>query len=147
MEKVIRDVVEERRRQDEKWGVQNHDPALWITILVEEVGEFSQAALEHRRAPTSPSRDQMREEAVQVAATALAIVELARAWGCSMKHNKIVCHVAVVSRDDEEIEEAVEAHGREGWTLRAACGHDVVVGKTKIVRTLVKLIFVRKERT
>lgn len=70
------DVLGERVRQDAKWGEQNHDPFAWIAILVEEVGEFAQAALECgglQRA--GPAIGRMREEAVQVAAVALAIVE------------------------------------------------------------------------
>lgn len=70
---ALTSVIAERFRQDKKWGEQNHDAFTWIAILSEEVGEFSKAALdvifENGR------REPVREEAVQVAAVALAIVE------------------------------------------------------------------------
>ena len=33
------EVEEEIAKQHEKWGVQNHSPAYWMIILMEEVGE------------------------------------------------------------------------------------------------------------
>lgn len=66
-------VLEERAKQDARWGVQNHSPFIWLSILTEEVGEFSQTALETYFG--GPKGGRMLEEAVQVAAVALAIVE------------------------------------------------------------------------
>ena len=71
-------VVAERHRQDEKWGEQNHDPAVWLAILTEEVGELAEAVLydysggDERNHTHSES---MRAEAVQVAAVAVQFVE------------------------------------------------------------------------
>lgn len=62
----LNSVLQERIRQDEKWGEQNHTPTEWLPILMEEIGEFSKAILEESN---------IREEAVQVAAVALSIVE------------------------------------------------------------------------
>lgn len=70
---ALRDVLAERKRQDAKWGEQNHDPFTYLTILTEEVGETAQAALSMRFGSGDPAH--LREEAVQVAAVALAIVE------------------------------------------------------------------------
>lgn len=67
------DVLDERRRQDEKWGEQNHDPFAYLTVLGEEYGELCQCALHARFG--GPAAEHIREEAVQVAAVALAIVE------------------------------------------------------------------------
>jgi NTP pyrophosphatase (non-canonical NTP hydrolase) len=67
------DVLRERARQDGKWGEQNHDPILWSAILTEEVGEYTQAALHHRFGGHKAVK--LRDEAVQVAAVALAIIE------------------------------------------------------------------------
>lgn len=67
------DVLVERGRQDAKWGEQNHHPIDYLAILVEEVGELAQAALKARF--EGDDSDRIREEAVQVAAVALAIVE------------------------------------------------------------------------
>jgi NTP pyrophosphatase (non-canonical NTP hydrolase) len=72
-ERVLNDVIRERSNQEAKWGEQNHDPFCYITILMEEIGEFAQAAL-HTRYGGSQA-DRMRDEAIQVAAVALAIVE------------------------------------------------------------------------
>jgi hypothetical protein len=38
-------VIAERERQDRKWGVQIHPPAIWLVILGEEVGEACKATL------------------------------------------------------------------------------------------------------
>ena len=76
----IGDVLSERARQEAKWGEQNHDPFVYGAILGEEVGEFMQAALKARfesddaRISIGYMQD-MRAEAVQAAAVALAIVE------------------------------------------------------------------------
>ena len=73
------DVLEERARQDAKWGVQNHDLRDWRLILGEEMGEFDQALLEGvvfdngRRDAFTPRK--IRYELVQVAAVALAMIE------------------------------------------------------------------------
>jgi hypothetical protein len=84
--KALEDVIQERVRQEKKWGPQNHDPFLYLTILGEEYGETCQAALEARFSEhNKKALEELREEAVQTAAVALAIVEcLDRkkwAWG------------------------------------------------------------------
>ena len=40
--------AEERRRQEDKWGDQQHPIEWWLAILIEEVGELAEAALEDR---------------------------------------------------------------------------------------------------
>jgi len=76
---LLCEVTNERKRQNEKWGEQNHDPFAWSAILSEEVGEFSQAVLKARfeyGAHLEPSiLEQARQEAIQVAAVAIQIVE------------------------------------------------------------------------
>ena len=69
----LRDVLAERGRQDAKWGEQDHDPFTYLTVLIEEVGEFAQAALHARFG--GKAAEKLREEAVHSAAVALAIVE------------------------------------------------------------------------
>lgn len=67
-------VIRERQQQDEKWGLQRHSWPEWITILTEEVGEAAQAANDeyfHSRDDLS----RLKEELVQVAAVAMAMVE------------------------------------------------------------------------
>jgi len=65
---VIGMVVDERKRQDDKWGEQNHNPERWLAILGEEVGEACKAVLEG-------DAEGYRKELVQVAAVAVAAVE------------------------------------------------------------------------
>lgn len=48
MVEAARLVLTERRRQDEKWGPQNHDDGRWALIFLEEIGEFAQAMLDRQ---------------------------------------------------------------------------------------------------
>lgn len=66
-------VLDERRRQDAKWGEQNHPLPTWLMILGEEVGELSQAVLHQTFG--GPQAGNVRSEAVQVAAVGMAMVE------------------------------------------------------------------------
>ena len=68
MEEILEEVKDERGRQDEKWGEQNHVPLKWLAILGEEVGEANKAVLED-------DRENLREELIQIAATAVAFIE------------------------------------------------------------------------
>lgn len=73
---VVVEILMERVKQDSRWGVQNHNPADWLTILGEEYGEACKAALE-ARFPHYAKCDygKYRHELVQVAAVALAMIE------------------------------------------------------------------------
>lgn len=78
--KIIADIVAERTKQDEKWGIQDHNFTTWLVILMEEVGEFSKAYLEFLFAKTTLADKQkqivnVREELIQVCAVAVAMVE------------------------------------------------------------------------
>lgn len=64
----LRDVLNERNKQDAKWGEQNHTPMKWLAILTEEVGEVAKAILEG-------NHGEYRKELVQVAAVAVASIE------------------------------------------------------------------------
>jgi NTP pyrophosphatase (non-canonical NTP hydrolase) len=66
-------IAMERNRQEVKWGEQNHDPFTYLTILMEEVGELSQAALHSKFGGEAAGG--LLNEAVQTAAVAQAIVE------------------------------------------------------------------------
>lgn len=70
---VLDEVHEERKRQQAKWGEQNHAPADYLTILGEEVGEANKAALEAKFA--GKEWGHYRTELIQVAAVAVAMVE------------------------------------------------------------------------
>lgn len=66
--KVLQEVYVERQSQENKWGEQNHHPLKWLALLGEEVGEVNRAVLED-------DRHNYREELLQVAAVAAAMVE------------------------------------------------------------------------
>jgi NTP pyrophosphatase (non-canonical NTP hydrolase) len=70
---ILNDILLERAAQDAKWGEQNHEPETWMAILMEEVGELAQAVLHWRFG--GPAAGDIRLEAVQVAAVALALIE------------------------------------------------------------------------
>lgn len=72
---AVQSLINERKCQDEKWGEQNHDPYTFLTILMEEIGEYAQACLQTQFGGSKGGVERMRQEAVQVAAVALAIVE------------------------------------------------------------------------
>jgi len=68
MEKLLDLIIEERKRQDEKWGAnRNLEDMEWLTILVEEVGESAEAILK--------GLPELKDEIVQIAAVALAWLE------------------------------------------------------------------------
>ena len=70
MSDIMQRIIDERRRQNAKWGVQRHLPVVWSAILAEECGEVAKASLEN-----DPSA--YVTELVQVAAVAVAALESA----------------------------------------------------------------------
>lgn len=73
--RALTSVLRERKRQDEKWGVQDHDAFTWMAILSEEVGEAAQEALTERYGASGNGHGNIREEVVHIAAVALAWIE------------------------------------------------------------------------
>ena len=67
-EEIIKLILEERQRQDLKWGEQNHNIYKWLAILGEEIGEVNKAALED-------NYDEVIDELVQIGAVAIAMIE------------------------------------------------------------------------
>lgn len=74
-ELILTDICLERIRQEAKWGEQNHHPFKWMTILGEEVGETCKEAFELDADMSAARILKMREEAIQVAAVAVAFIE------------------------------------------------------------------------
>ncbi len=76
---VLLEVQAERVRQESKWGQQNHTPTGWLPILAEEFGEVARAICEATASKmidvSEKHLDNYREELVQVAAVAVAMVE------------------------------------------------------------------------
>lgn len=70
---VLFDVLQERARQNESWGLQRHSPELWLAIVTEEVGETAQSVLHDRFG--GKAKGTLRKELVQLAAVAIAWLE------------------------------------------------------------------------
>ena len=75
--RVITAVLLERKRQDSKWGEQNHPPHYWTGILGEEYGELCEAINETVFDNWSDKGgfENMRREAIHVAAVAIGFLE------------------------------------------------------------------------
>jgi NTP pyrophosphatase (non-canonical NTP hydrolase) len=78
MERLLKtndDILAERMKQEAKWGTQRHNWGDWLIILVEEVGELSQAMGATKSWAKPTDAQNLYEEAIQVAAVAQAIAE------------------------------------------------------------------------
>ena len=75
MKESLRAVLKERQRQDDKWGEQNHNPYIYISILLEELGELAQAVLQTQFGGNKGGFDNIRTEAIHTCAVALALLE------------------------------------------------------------------------
>lgn len=62
-------VMREIKWQDGKFGTQNHSSFVWLAILMEEVGELSQAALHDKFGGEASGN--LKHELIQVAAVSL----------------------------------------------------------------------------
>ena len=67
---IVSMILQERLRQDEKFGEQNIGPAPWLVILGEEFGECC-------RAVCDGDIKNLRKELIQVAAVAVAMLQCA----------------------------------------------------------------------
>jgi NTP pyrophosphatase (non-canonical NTP hydrolase) len=75
IESVLEEIIDERERQNEKWGEQNHHPSHWMLILGEEVGECNKATLEANSELKVSDWTALRTELIQVAAVCVATIE------------------------------------------------------------------------
>lgn len=76
MKEVFEDIKKERDKQDSKWGVQEHHPAIWLMIAQEEMGEVSQAIQREVLGWGKPSdKSNLYEEVIQTAAVLVAFAE------------------------------------------------------------------------
>lgn len=131
-------VLNERRRQDAKWDVQNHDPFTYLTILGEEFGEMCQAALTLRQMDAlgdidsiASAADHLREEAVQTAAVALAIIEcldrnqwrwdLAFDSGAAFMNDTLTQFVAKGPDDHYYVTDVEDIHVFKRWKADTNC--------------------------
>lgn len=71
----IDQIKNERKRQDEKWGVQDHHPLMWFSIIGEECGEMCKAFNEYTFDEKFEHLENMQKEAIQIAACCVAMLE------------------------------------------------------------------------
>lgn len=93
----------ERKKQDEKWGVQEHGGHAWMGILTEEVGELAKAINED-------SVFDIEDELIQVVAVCKAMWE-------QHGHNRLRPQFGIRKeqiKDDEHILEVRD----DGWSLQ-----------------------------
>ncbi len=75
---VLDEIREERRKQDAKWGQQNHEFPVWLAILQEEIGEASHEFLHAHFESTEKANEhaaKLHVELVQSAAVLAALIE------------------------------------------------------------------------
>lgn len=76
LNQVLDEIFDERKRQDQKWGIQKHGAYKWLAIIMEELGEASEAALEADACNLSP--EEYENELLQTAASCVAAIECSR---------------------------------------------------------------------
>lgn len=75
---IIKSIIQERKNQDEKWGVQNHTPIEWCAILMEEIGEMAKEAHEYHFKKYYKDTGQLEryeKELYQCAAVCISMLE------------------------------------------------------------------------
>ena len=82
--KIFNLIKVELKKQRDTWGVQNHHPERWTNILMEELGEASEAILDaypaHKDYEYNEFNQRLhlnlcKKELIQVAAVAVAAIE------------------------------------------------------------------------
>lgn len=68
-------VEKERERQNQKWGVQNHDDGTWLMILTEEVGEVAESMQRAKGWGKETDANNKLEEIIHVCAVSLRMIE------------------------------------------------------------------------
>lgn len=70
------DIDSERERQVALFGEQNHHPAYWLALLGKQMGQLGEAVVQREwRVDKANALNKVREEAVQIAAVAVAMIE------------------------------------------------------------------------
>lgn len=72
---IAKEVLSECNRQVEKWGIQNHEPVFWNSILTEETGEAAREINDFTFAGDEPALDRLRTELVQAAAVCVSFID------------------------------------------------------------------------
>jgi hypothetical protein len=95
----------ERRMQDKKWGVQDHNNPMWTAILTEEVSEAAAEALHLIKENgiegklVGAASIELIQELVQVAAVAVAWIESLLRTNAAEMRDEISAKIAERSKD------------------------------------------------
>lgn len=68
---ALLDIVQERQRQSDKWGVQDKGPGFYLAVLIEETGEVGRSLIGTDGTGNGYDPNRTYEELIQVAATAM----------------------------------------------------------------------------
>jgi DNA segregation ATPase FtsK/SpoIIIE-like protein len=113
-EAAVLSVINERFRQDAKWGQQDHDAGTWALILLEEIGEWAKAELHARFG--GPDAKNAHTEAIHMTAVAMAIIECMNRKTAASQSSA----VKAVMDDEYVIEQAAEMAKADGGIHAAA---------------------------
>ena len=72
---ILADILNERKRQNIKWGEQNHPDEWYAHIMYEEMGELSKAMLENHFDYPGADPNDIRKELVEAIAVGVAWLE------------------------------------------------------------------------
>lgn len=97
---ILFDIIDERKRQDEKWGDQSvKNNYIWLAILMEEIGEISEAILKEVNWLDG------RKELIQIAAVAVAWIEkLDKEHGQKSKFGTEPLKIPYTKKEDDHVE-------------------------------------------
>lgn len=73
-ERVMGQIKQERERQNEKWGDQDHTDEMWLAILIEEVGEVAKELVQTRQKGSSDAY-LMKKELIHAVAVGVQWLE------------------------------------------------------------------------
>ena len=72
---VLEAIKTELHRQNNKWGIQDHNVVEWMAILTEEVGEASKEAVGYHFKHGGNRIGKLKIELIQVAAVAIQMID------------------------------------------------------------------------
>ena len=73
---ILNDIMDDRVKQDEGWGVNRDNSESWILILAEEIEQVTRPVLEDRfPCGLNISLVEYRKKLIQIAAIAIAVIE------------------------------------------------------------------------
>ena len=85
LQNLFEDITDEMERQDKKWGKQEHQMSIWMTILTEEHGEIAKAICDLYN---SPNREEKKKHFQQVKLELVQTIAVGMQWLNYLKENE-----------------------------------------------------------